>query len=225
MRWSVLLLLATGCEAVSGLDSLEFVPEVCTGEPAPELCASLACGETVDRCGATVMCPDLCAPPYACEVGGVPANTCGCSGPPNLTPPPPAECTQVPVASGHAHYFCGSGTFDEARAFCRSFGTDLVIVGDAVENGSVWQQMPLKSFIGLYDPTECIGLGCPFEWVDGSAPSYTNWAPLEPNNTDNIEHCVELIKDDIDPQKVARWNDVPCSSTRGIVCETTCPPL
>ena len=66
--------LLAGCERVSGLSDLEFD---CIPESVEETCNGIACGAAVNNCGAAVACPDTCAPPFACEAGGVAKNTCG----------------------------------------------------------------------------------------------------------------------------------------------------
>jgi lectin-like protein len=219
---ALFVVVLAGCEQVSGLGGLEFVPEKCT-DPIEEACAGLACGDTTDACGEVVTCPDTCAPPFACQVGGVPPNTCGCTGAPNMTPPAPPGCTSATSPEGRTYYFCGTNDFEGAREFCTSFGTDLVIIRDDTENTFVYQSMGAKSFIGLWDPTSCTTMNCPFEWVDGSPPSFTKWAASEPSNNDGAEHCVELMKNDPDPARDFKWNDIPCSAIKAFVCETTCP--
>ncbi|XP_077861526.1 uncharacterized protein LOC144341898, partial [Saccoglossus kowalevskii] len=51
-----------------------------------------------------------------------------------------------------------------------------------------------------------------WEWSDGSAFAYFNWAPEEPNNVDG-EHCVELVVSD------GNWNDHKCDRTIGYICK------
>ena len=48
-----------------------------------------------------------------------------------------------------------------------------------------------------------------FEWTDGSLDSYNNWAPFEPNNS-NDEDVTVLNWDG-----AGRWNDLPNSSGEG----------
>lgn len=222
-----------GCEAVSGLGSLEFVPEddePCVSEPVETTCAGVACGETVDNCGVAVTCPDTCVVPNACGVGGVDPNACGCTGAPNLTPEPPAECgifasgdPATTGTSGNTYFVCGAASFDDARAFCQELGMDLVVIAGGEENlfvrDLVAQVLPIpgNAWLGLFDEDGCaVGEPCDFMWVDGTPLGFSLWAAGEPNNTGGGEHCVELNF------QTGQWNDVPCANSRTIVCETTC---
>ena len=49
-----------------------------------------------------------------------------------------------------------------------------------------------------------------FVWMDGSAPSYTDWKSGEPSNWP-LEHCVRLWKRD--------WMDVDCHRRYSYICE------
>jgi len=53
-----------------------------------------------------------------------------------------------------------------------------------------------------------------FQWTDGLALTYTNWAPGEP--TPWYEPCVELYSVDINAGK---WNDISCNSRRYALCQ------
>ncbi len=236
-RWVPLLAASValaGCEAVSGLSSLEFVPEdeePCVSEPIDAACADVACGETTDNCGISVACPDTCAAPLTCGGGGVEPNTCGCTGAPNLTPEPPPECGIVAVGdpattgtSGNTYFVCGGASFEGARAFCQGIGMDLVVLSSGEEAVFVRDlvagvlPVPSNAWIGLFDPDGCLmGEPCDFVWVDGSPLGFSLWAAGEPNNTGGGEHCAELNF------QTGQWNDVPCSNSRVVVCETTCP--
>ena len=59
-----------------------------------------------------------------------------------------------------------------------------------------------------------------FTWDDGSAWSYTNWVPGEPNDVNGQEKCIVTNWDD---WKVYRnlptWNDTPCSFKNEFVCQ------
>jgi hypothetical protein len=221
-----LLLALSGCEVVNGLTDLTFAPEPCAPEPLEEVCAGAACGVRLDNCGQEVECPDLCAPPFACGVGVGP-NECGCSGGPILaTPPPPEGC--APVMRGtRTYYFCDRMPFLDGRDFCRSFGADMVVLQSADENAFVEATMPMQSWIGLYDEDGCApGEACAFEWVDQTTPeqhAFVNWNNGEPNNTGGGEHCAEIQKGTSGPLSPGPWNDVPCTNSQPVICETTCP--
>jgi hypothetical protein len=225
-----LLLVAGGCEVVTGFDDLEFQPEPCVPDPMEEVCANVACGTTQDNCGNDVICPDTCEVPYACGVGGVTPNQCGCTGGEGFqTPVAPPECPVAETREGRTYYFCDPlMEWEDARAFCQGFGTDLAVIDDQAENDFVTLRMRGKSWLGLYvpNPDGCDPvLGCEFHWVNGvvlDATRYANWNmdTGEPNNTGGSEFCVEILND---LSVSGRWNDAPCSSRLNIVCETTCP--
>ena len=53
-----------------------------------------------------------------------------------------------------------------------------------------------------------------FGWTDKSEFSYTKWAPNEPSGSWGgvPENCLEIWKD-------TYWNDIPCGTTNGYVCQ------
>ncbi|EYF05210.1 surfactant, pulmonary-associated protein D [Chondromyces apiculatus DSM 436] len=222
VAWGVALTLGgsflAGCEEVSGLSGLTFA---CFPESDAEACAGVACGEVLNQCGEPVTCPDTCPAPYACEAGGVGANTCGCTGGTNLTPPAPEGCVLEDgrMGLGNSFYACDLNvSFQVGRDLCRSFGTDLAILGSSGENTVARQAMSMGSWIGLWDEAET-ELADDFLWVDGSPVTFSAWTAGEPNNTGGGEHCVEMIK------PAGTWNDAPCGNKRAVLCETTCPAL
>lgn len=228
--WTSLLaagaLAAPGCEVVTGFDDLVFEPEACVPDSADDVCraAGAECGTLLDNCGNEVACDDVCAAPYACSVGGVDENSCGCTGGAHETPLAPPQCPIAETFEGRSYYFCDALSWDDAHAFCRSFGTDLVVVQTATENTYLQNRMTQKSWIGLRaDPPCDPNLGCAFSWVDGvilDSDQFSNWNEGEPNNQGGGELCVE-IQDAT--AAVGRWNDVTCANVLGVICETTCP--
>ncbi|KHJ76686.1 lectin C-type domain protein [Oesophagostomum dentatum] len=64
-----------------------------------------------------------------------------------------------------------------------------------------------------------------WNWMDGSALDYLNWASGKPENLTGIENCAQMYSDSLDknPAKDAdfrRWNNVQCSSSmRAYVCK------
>jgi cysteine-rich repeat protein len=98
--------------------------------------------------------------------------------------------------------------WDDARASCKSWGADLVSIGDAAEQAFV---KPLnnnnKIWIGA------AGGDKQFTWVDGT-PWWEpgNWAANQPDDLTIFEDCVEMYKD-------GKWNDNGCSWGRPFICE------
>ncbi|KAJ8405943.1 hypothetical protein AAFF_G00308310 [Aldrovandia affinis] len=50
-----------------------------------------------------------------------------------------------------------------------------------------------------------------FLWLDGSSWGYADWLPGEPNNTADVEDCVELLSN-------GKFNDMPCWDLRAFIC-------
>ena len=48
-----------------------------------------------------------------------------------------------------------------------------------------------------------------FEWVDGTAITYSNWQTDEPDNDGTAQHCVIMVKED---GETKTWADVSCSA-------------
>lgn len=55
-----------------------------------------------------------------------------------------------------------------------------------------------------------------FTWIDSQTPTnYTNWDNDQPNDHEGKDQkCIESKIDD-----GGRWNDLPCLSTKWVVCE------
>jgi len=202
----------------------------CTSPSVVESCAAVECGSVRDKCGQEVSCPSTCGPLKQCEVGGASKNTCGCTGMPLAIPDVP-ECDKFLGSAqygndGRAYYVCSSDSQAAGRAFCRSYGTDLVRPKDAQQNAfvaaiaqqsgviSTWGP-PYAYWLGLEDPL-CKGGTCNYAWIDGTPLTYSNYNFGEPNNTGGGEHCIEA------QAFSTGWNDIPCANVRGVICETTC---
>ncbi|XP_050079823.1 C-type lectin domain family 4 member K-like [Anopheles maculipalpis] len=50
----------------------------------------------------------------------------------------------------------------------------------------------------------------------GTIRGWTNWMDGEPNNSNNVEHCMSL-----NGSKNGQWNDISCEATQFYVCEYT----
>ncbi len=134
---------------------------------------------------------------------------------PEAPPPTLPGCTHA-TYGGHDYLFCERpGNWDQARVSCQFAGMALVKIDDKPEHDFVLKLLGTKSknqfHIGLWD-TASEG---DFVWLDGSKPSFTNWAALEPNDFFWREDCVCVEKSN------GKWNDIECGASRdGFVCET-----
>lgn len=102
-------------------------------------------------------------------------------------------------------------TWSSAKSYCTSLNADLLSVSTAEEqtfinehaqaddpNGRLW--------IGLND----LNVEGNFEWSDGTDVGYTQWEPLQPNDSGD---CVifRIFAND--------WNDIPCNTPLGAYCK------
>ena len=106
----------------------------------------------------------------------------------------------------------------DARKVCRAEGGDLAVPSNTSVNEFILKLMQKQqsgnAYIGLYRVAEGLGKNM-FYTAFGTEPSYTNWAPGEPNDYQNLgEDCVEMYSSD------GKWNDLVCSErTRSFVCQ------
>uniref|UniRef100_A0A8B9RWH5 Macrophage mannose receptor 1 n=1 Tax=Accipiter nisus TaxID=211598 RepID=A0A8B9RWH5_9AVES len=105
----------------------------------------------------------------------------------------------------------------EAEEFCREIGGNLVTINTREDQILLWQ---LASDKGLHTQAFWIGLFLlnpdeGFAWIDGSPVIYENWDEDEPNNHEELEHCVMFNRS---PQM--RWNDLRCEHLLNWICET-----
>eukprot|EP01083_Nonionella_stella_P067762 179445_1 len=95
-----------------------------------------------------------------------------------------------------------------ANEYCKEkYGTELATLSTASlqnETRGLCTNYEQPCFIGLTDSVSENS----FKWADGTRLyeyfSYSNWAPGQPDNTQNVEDCVEMIMQD------GKWNDLCC---------------
>ncbi len=115
------------------------------------------------------------------------------------------------VLHQRAYLFCHASprSFEDALAYCESLSGHLVIIGSEGENAFLAARTTVSAYIGLTDLEE----EGTFVWIDGSTPTYTNWAEGEPNNSGEIEHCTGIYPE------TGLWNDFNCTAPRAFWCE------
>ncbi|XP_048752140.2 macrophage mannose receptor 1-like isoform X2 [Ostrea edulis] len=108
-------------------------------------------------------------------------------------------------------------SFNEAKQECSKLGKEyfLASIHSDMENAFIALQLDTtKSYnvwIGLSDES----FESQFIWLDNSPVDFTNWNNGEPNSYS--ENCAEMI---VSGERIGKWNDAPCSSKRGYICQT-----
>lgn len=105
-----------------------------------------------------------------------------------------------------------------AKQHCEQFGGHLAIIEDAAEQKAVATQL---ANMGLVEKRFWIGASDEkqegkWEWVNGGAVQFSNWAGSEPNNSASREHFLEM-KITQNGQPV--WNDLQGGHTLWFICE------
>ncbi|XP_071950819.1 C-type lectin domain family 4 member G-like [Antedon mediterranea] len=104
-------------------------------------------------------------------------------------------------------YFKKNVEWETARANCKGYGADLVVIEDSAENHFVDKLTNVKKWIGLHRDREGR-----FAWVTHERSTYTKYAKDEPNNWKGDEDCVMMYKS-------GEWNDRKCNLKLAYVCE------
>jgi large repetitive protein len=118
---------------------------------------------------------------------------------------------------GHSYMFCSSGaSWTSASSDCELYGYELAAIGDTSENtwvaDTAWSYTSGKWWVGLNDrATEGT-----WEWSNGEAVSYTNWAagsPATGGGGRNLDCGM------IGNGGAYTWKDHPCTASFAYVCE------
>jgi len=103
----------------------------------------------------------------------------------------------------------GPSNYYDAIAGCIAIGGKLATIESQAEQDAIFALTGATgAYIGLSD---FLDEGV-FAWVDGTAVSFTNWRPNQPNNANSNQHCVWIRPD-------AGWDDVTCKKTEQYVCQ------
>ncbi|XP_016524558.1 CD209 antigen-like protein E isoform X2 [Poecilia formosa] len=104
-----------------------------------------------------------------------------------------------------------TGSWDNARADCRSRGGDLVVINDGVEQIFVRALIKTSAWIGLTEETEGS-----WKWVDGtplSSELKKYWGQGQPDNAFGGEACAQIW------ENYKTWNDNKCDDSFLWICE------
>uniref|UniRef100_A0A3B3X1Q6 C-type lectin domain-containing protein n=1 Tax=Poecilia mexicana TaxID=48701 RepID=A0A3B3X1Q6_9TELE len=104
-----------------------------------------------------------------------------------------------------------TGSWDNARADCRSRGGDLVVINDDDEQKFVLTFSEKSPWIGLKEETEGS-----WKWVDGtplSSELKKYWGQGQPDNAGGGEACAQIW------ENYKTWNDNKCDDSFLWICE------
>jgi hypothetical protein len=194
------------------LDCLAVQPVICEEACEPGTDGD---GDGYDRCGIDCDDADPDIHPGAADVcdDGIDQD---CSGLADDAPECLA-CEDLPVAGPRTTFCAGAVPWDNAGEACAALDDGCVLAWldavadlEAVRAGIDLRAPGSEVWIGLNDRVE----EGRFVWIDGTEPSFTSWAPDQPNNGEGIQHCVRMLGD-------GTWNDSDCSALYPFTCR--CP--
>ncbi|XP_071094946.1 perlucin-like [Haliotis cracherodii] len=108
------------------------------------------------------------------------------------------------------------GNFAEARSICHALDSELATITSYAENAFIRGYATQRGkaeryYLGGTD----LGLEGHWKWMGNKPFIYTNWAPGEPSNSLNNEHCLEVLR-----KLGYHWNDEKCDTSGNFICET-----
>ncbi len=113
--------------------------------------------------------------------------------------------------------FPAATPWTDARTQCEAMGGTLIVINSDAENtfASFFVVGPQALWIGLSDTNE----EGTWQWVDGGSPTFTAWAPGEPNDWGGNEDYVFIGLYQEGPTIYPLWNDYHDASEYGFLCE------
>ena len=122
----------------------------------------------------------------------------------------------------HCYNGYDQADFTGAEKACADRGAHLATISSAGENAIAATFVNNSKWLGGFEDVDAAIEGAgKYEWIDGEALSYTNWALGEPdrarvrcasNMLQCYEHCMAM-------QGNGRWADQRCEMVDGYVCE------
>lgn len=117
------------------------------------------------------------------------------------------------------HYSDTTMNWAEAREWCRSKYTDMVVIQNQMENDYLISLLPKRAS----SPYFWIGItknhiNEPWRWIGNNSTWVGNksWAENEPNNNHSTEFCVEIYTST--GSNRGRWNDEKCDLKKYATC-------
>ena len=122
----------------------------------------------------------------------------------------PISGPMVDPANGHTYYLLANSNWTDAQAQALSLGGNLATVNDAAENA--WISQTFTNFGGgqrnLWIGLNAAGLDggnvSNYSWADGSSSTYRNWAPNQPDLSDQYVYIIAGGSPD-----AGNWNNAP----------------
>ncbi|KAK3582967.1 hypothetical protein CHS0354_027082 [Potamilus streckersoni] len=109
-------------------------------------------------------------------------------------------------------------TWKDSRAACQKAGGDLANIKSPDQQLFIYNKVhEITDSLGIWIGASDTTIENIWEGVDGSALTYTDWGPDEPNNSGGKEDCA-AIRIGLSP-KDGRWNDASCSVKYPYVCQ------
>jgi hypothetical protein len=116
----------------------------------------------------------------------------------------------------HFKYFNDRATWYVARDKCEKMGGHLICIGDADKDSFATSLIEKAQANRAWIGASCEAKEGVWQWVNGEPFSYSHWGSRQPDNTDGIETCLEILTF---PGKVMAWNDMAEGYREGFVCE------
>ncbi|MCB0518830.1 MAG: discoidin domain-containing protein, partial [Saprospiraceae bacterium] len=143
-----------------------------------------------------------------------------CNGGGGCNPSPIAGFTLMGEFGGSLYYLSStSKTWEDARLDCIAKGGQLAVITSAAENQFVANHLGYgnAAYIGLTDKNSEGN----FTWTDGSALSYTNWEPGEPNNGNGFPENFVVMHG----WTLGKWADYNVWVSKPYILEIVCNPV
>lgn len=124
--------------------------------------------------------------------------------------------------SCHLFYLQSSRQWSDARTLCHWYGGELAVVNDA---STVQDLADQRRELNFDDRDLYLGLSGQLNWIwlDGGIVSNNTpkqWGPNEPSGDGKCGALLNAIRWDSNWRGYGwRWNDIPCTSRKGYICQ------